>query len=292
MAPAAAFVTAATVAFVTAAAAFGQTPAVRPEFEVASVKPSAALVDGQFSIGVHLDGAIFRCNYFSMRNYIMMAYDVKDYQIVAPDWMATDHFDVVAKLPAGVTGEKQHRAMVQSLLEDRFKLVVHRETKDLPSYALVVGKNGLKVKEVPPDPETDDADKGKVDVTATGGGRGGTVVNYGKGSYVTYSLNKLEAKKVTFASLVDTLGRFVDRPIVDMTGLTGRYDFTLEYSVEELRSLVRASGGDASRIPDLGGDPTISIFSSLEGLGLKLEPRKTSVEVIVVDRAEKTPTAN
>jgi uncharacterized protein (TIGR03435 family) len=205
--------------------------------------------------------------------------------------MATDHFDVVAKLPAEVTGEKQHRAMIQSLLEDRFKLVVHRETKDLPAYALVVGKNGLKIKEVPPDPETD-AGRGKVDVTVTGGGRGGTVVNYGPGSYVTYGLNKLDAKKVNFASLVDTLARFVDRPIVDMTGLTGKYDFTLEYSVEELRSLVRASGGDASRIPDLGGDPTISIFSSLEGLGLKLEARKAPVEVIVVDRAEKVPTAN
>jgi hypothetical protein len=95
-----------------AAAAFSQTPAGRPEFEVASVKPSASLTDGQFNLGVHIDGAMFRCTYFSMRNYLAMAYDVKDYQIVAPDWMATDHFDVVAKLPAGVTGEKQHRGMI------------------------------------------------------------------------------------------------------------------------------------------------------------------------------------
>jgi len=284
------FVTAAVAAFVTAAA-FGQTPAGRPEFEVASVKPSAALADGQFNLGVHIDGAMVRCTYIPLRTYIAMAYDVKDFQIVAPEWMAADHFDIVAKLPDGASGDKQFRARVQSLLEDRFKLAVHRETKDVPSYALVVGKNGLKIKEVPPDPDTDAASAGKVDVTATSG-RTGTVVDYGKGSYVSYGLNKLEAKKVNFVALVDTLGRFVDRPIVDMTGLSGRYDFTLEYSVEELRSLVRSSGGDASRIPDLGGDPTISIFSSLEGLGLKLEPRKTPVEVIVVDRAEKIPTAN
>jgi uncharacterized protein (TIGR03435 family) len=193
-----------------------------------------------------------------------------------------------------VRGKLDATELLQSLLEDRFKLVVHRETKDLPAYALVVVKNGLKIKELPPDPEPDasDPDKGKVDVTASSGGRSGTVVSYGKGSYVTYTLNKLEAKKVNFASLVDTLGRFVDRPIVDMTGLTGKYDFTLEYSVEELRSLVRSSGGDASRIPDLGGDPTVSIFSSLEGLGLKLEARKAPVEIIVVDGAEKIPTAN
>jgi len=284
------FVTAAAAAFVTPVA-FGQTAAERPQFEVASVKPSAVSADGQFNLGVHIDGAMVRCTYIPMRTYLAMAYDVKDFQIVAPDWMATDHFDIVAKLPDGASGDKQFRARVQALLEDRFKLAIHRETKDVPAYALVVGKSGLKMKEVPPDPATEPAATGKVDVTATSG-RGGTTVDYGQGSYVSYGLNKLEAKKVTFVALVDTLGRFVDRPIVDMTGLSGRYDFTLEYSVEELRSLVRASGGDASRIPDLGGDPTISIFSSLEGLGLRLEPRKTPVEVIVVDRAEKVPTAN
>ena len=126
----------------------------------------------------------------------------------------------------------------------------------------------------------------------TGGGRGGTVVNLGNGSYISYGLNKLEAKKVTFAALMDSLSKFVDRPIVDMTELKGRYDMTLEYSVEELRSLVRASGADASRIPDFGADPTISIFSSLEAIGLKLEPRKAPVEVLVIDRAERVPTAN
>jgi len=140
--------------------------------------------------------------------------------------------------------------------------------------------------------DADGADTGKVDVNVSGGGRGGTVVNLGNGSSIGYGLNKLEARKVTFPSLIDSLSKFVDRPVVDMTGLTGRYDFTLEYSVDELRNLVRASGADASRIPDLGGDPTISIFSSLEALGLKLEARKAPVEVIVIDRAEKTPTAN
>jgi len=138
---------------------------------VASVKPAASLADGQFNVGVHIDGAMVRCTYLSMRNYLMMAYDVKDYRIVAPDWMAADHFDIVAKLPAGAKEDKQLRGVVQSLLEDRFELVIHRETKDLPAYALVVGKNGLKINEVPPDPETGAADNGKVDVTATGGGR-------------------------------------------------------------------------------------------------------------------------
>lgn len=262
----------------------------RPQFEVASVKASAPITDANFNVGVHIDGAMVRCTFLSMRNYLTMAYDVKDYQIIAPDWMATDHFDIVAKRPEGVTGEAALRGMVASLLEDRFKMVVHRETRDLPAYALVVGKGGLKIKEVPPDPDA--VDTGKVDVNVSGGGRGGTTVDLGGGSSLSYGLNKLEAKKVHFPDIMDSLSKFMDRPVVDMTGLTGRYDFTLEYSVDELRNLVRASGGDASRIPDFGGDPTISIFTSVETLGLKFEPRKAPVQVIVIDSAQKTPTAN
>ena len=263
----------------------------RPEFEVASVKPSVPpTADGQFAVGVHIDGAMVRCTYLTMRNYLGLAYDVKDYQIIAPDWMATDHFDIVAKRPEGVTGEAALRAEVASLLEDRFKLVAHRETRELPAYALVVGKGGLKMKEVPAD--ADAVDTGKVDVNVTGGGRGGTTVDLGGGSSLSYGLNKLEAHKVTIPSIMDSLSKFLDRPVVDMTGLTGRYNFTLEYSIEELRNLVRASGADASRIPDMGGDPAISIFTSVETLGLKMEPRKAPVEVVVIDSAQKTPTAN
>lgn len=278
--------------FVIAAAAFCQVPAARQEFEVASVKVSAPLsADGQFAVGVHIDGAMVRCSYLSMRNYLMMAYDLKDYQIAGPDWLTTDHFDIVAKVPAGASADHDLRAMVASLLTDRFKMVTHRETRDLPAYALVVAKGGFKLQEIPPDTESD-PNAGKVDVNVTGGGRGGTVVNLGNGSYISYGLNKLEAKKVTFASMMDSLSKFVDRPIVDMTELKGRYDMTLEYSVQELRSLVRASGADASQIPDFGADPTISIFSSLEAIGLKLEPRKAPVDVLVIDKAERVPTAN
>jgi uncharacterized protein (TIGR03435 family) len=273
----------------TASAVFCQAPAPRSEFEVASVKPSAQLTPGAgLNVGVHIDGAMVRCTYLSLLNYLNMAYDVKDYQIIGPDWMASDHFDIVAKRPDGVEGEKALRGMMASLLQDRFKITMHRETRDLPAYALVVGKGGLKIKEVPPDA---DADNSKVDVNVTGGGRGGTTVNLGGGSSLTYQMTTMTAKRVTFESITDSLSKFLDRPVVDMTGLTGRYDFTLEYSAAELRNLVRASGADASMIPDFG-DPTISIFTSVETLGLKLEARKAPVPVIVIDSAQKTPTAN
>jgi len=273
---------------VTAPAVFSQTPATRSEFEVASVKPSEPLTNGRVSVGVHIDGAMVRCTYLSLLNYLNMAYDVKDYQIIGPDWLGTEHFDIAAKRPEGVDGDKALRGMVASLLEDRFKMVFHRETRELPAYALVVAKSGLKMKEVPPDP--DGVDTSKVDVNVTTGARGATV-DLGGGASIAYGLNKLEARKVNILSILDSLSKFLDRPVVDETGLTGRYNFTLEYSVSELKTMVRGNGGDASQIPDFGGDQP-SIFTSVEALGLRFEPRKAPVPVIVIDSIQKTPTAN
>jgi uncharacterized protein (TIGR03435 family) len=273
---------------VTAPAVFSQTPATRSEFEVASVKPSEPLTNGRVSVGVHIDGAMVRCTYLSLLNYLNMAYDVKDYQIIGPDWLGTEHFDIAAKRPEGVDGDKALRGMVASLLEDRFKMVFHRETRELPAYALVVAKGGLKMKEVPPDP--DGVDTSKVDVNVTTGARGATV-DLGGGASIAYGLNKLEARKVNILSILDSLSKFLDRPVVDETGLTGRYNFTLEYSVSELKTMVRGNGGDASQIPDFGGDQP-SIFTSVEALGLRFEPRKAPVPVIVIDSIQKTPTAN
>jgi uncharacterized protein (TIGR03435 family) len=279
--------TALALTLLAAPAVFSQAPAPRAEFEVASVKPSEPLTNGRVSVGVHIDGAMVRCTYLSLLNYLNMAYDVKDYQVIGPDWLGSEHFDINAKRPAGVDGDKALRGMMASLLEDRFKMVVHRETRDLPAYALVVGKGGLKMKEVPPDP---DADASKVDVNVTAGARGATV-DLGGGASLSYGLNKLEARKVNIPSIMDSLSKFLDRPVVDETGLTGRYNFTLEYSVSELKTMVRLSGSDASQIPDFGGDQP-SIFTSVEELGLKFEPRKAPVPVIVIDSIQKTPTAN
>lgn len=246
------------------------------------------MTNGQLSVGVHIDGAMVRCTYLTLLNYLDMAYDVKDYQIIGPDWMGGAHYDIVAKRPDGVEGEKALRGMMASLIEDRFHMTMHRETRELPAYALVVGKSGLKMKELPPDAESEN--QTKVDVSVTTGGRG-AVVDLGGGSSISYGLNKLEAHKVTIPSIIDSLSKFLDRPVVDETGLTGRYNFTLEYSVDELKTMVRGTGGDASHIPDFGGDQ-VSIFTSVESLGLKFEAKKTPVPVVVIDGIQKTPTAN
>jgi uncharacterized protein (TIGR03435 family) len=273
-------------------AAFGQSPAARPEFEVASVKKSAQAVAGQVNIGVHIDGAMVRYSTLPMRSYIRMAYRVNDYQVLGPDWLATQNFDIAAKLPEGAT-RAQLPEMIQSLLAERFKLVLHRDKKEFPVYALVVVKNGPKLKESPPDssPEASPAAKGSVDVSVTTG-RGGGVIDMGNGSTIGYSRDHLEAKKVTLSALAGAVERLLDRPVVDMTGIAGSYDFSLEYSWDELRSLVRTSSGGATELPANPDAPGNSIFTSLAAFGLKLEPRKAPIEVLVVDRIERTPTEN
>ena len=278
--------------FLSSIVAFGQSPSARPEFEVASVKKSAPVVAGQVNIGVHIDGAMVRYSTLPMKSYIRMAYRVNDYQVLGPDWLATENFDIAAKLPEGAT-RAQLPEMIQSLLAERFKLVVHRDKKEFPVYALVVAKNGPKLKESPADSsaEASPAAKGTVDVNVTVG-RGGGVVDMGNGSTIGYSRDHLEAKKVTLSALAVAVERLLDRPVVDMTGITGNYDFSLEYSWDEVRSLVRSSSGGATELPANPNAPGNSIFTSLGAFGLRLEPRKAPIEVVVVDRIERTPTEN
>jgi uncharacterized protein (TIGR03435 family) len=281
------------------ASVFGQTGPARPEFEVAAVKPSPPPVSGQVNIGVHLDGAQLRCSFLSLKDYLRIAYRVKLYQVTGPEWLATEKFDISAKLPDGVPRE-QVPDMLQTLLTDRFQIQMHRETKDFPVYAIVLGKGGLTMKETPPDAAGDSADaasKANVNVTASGG-RGGTTVDLGKGSYFNFGDNKFEAKKLTMASLADMLARFVDRPVVDMTALTGNYDFTLEFSPEDFRAMqIRGAIAAGVALPPeamraLDVAPGDSLFTAIQTLGLKLESRKAPLEVLVIDHATKTPGGN
>src|SRR5260370_6003065 len=152
--------------------AFGQTPPARLEFEVASVKPSTAPAMGSsVNIGVKINGAQMHISSLSLKDYIRLAYRVKDYQVSAPDWLTGERFEIDAKLPDGATRE-QVPDMLQSLLADRFGLKLHRGSKEFPVYALVVASGGLKMEELPPDPADDAA--APVDVVASAGATGVT----------------------------------------------------------------------------------------------------------------------
>jgi len=278
---------------------FAQTAPARAEFEVASIKPSVGAPAGaQVHVGVQIDGAQVHCTYLSVRDYIRIAYKVKEYQIMGPDWLASDRYDIHAKLPAGAKRE-QVPEMLQTLLEERFQIKMHRDSKEFPVYGVVVGKGGLKMKESPLDPETEGGESGKgaVNVTATGGARG-TTLTFGRGAYFTLADNRFEARKLTMAQLADSLGRFVERPVVDMTELKGTYDLTLEFTPEEYRVLlIRTALSAGVALPPevvrlLEGASDESLFKGLQAMGLKLESRKAPLEVLVIDSASKTPIEN
>ena len=270
---------------------------------MASVKPSPPPGPDSLAVGIHIDGAMVRCTSFSLKDYIALAYRVKNYQISGPEWIASERFDIAAKLPAGAARE-QIRDMVQTLLLDRFQLKLHHETKEFPVYALVVGKGGPKMKESAQDAAADGAGagagRGNIDVIA-GGGRGGGGVDLGNGSSFVMRDNGFDAVKLGMTSFADVLARFVDRPMVDMTELKGAYDFSLQFSPEDFRAMriraALAAGVSVPISPEImravmeaaSGD---SLFAAIESLGLKLDARKAPLDVLVIDHAEKTPSEN
>ena len=135
-----------------------------------------------------------------------------------------------------------------------------------------------------------------VNVTAQGGPNC-VHGDLGGGAYFGFSNNKFEAKKLPMDRFAQSVSVFTDRPVVDMTGLKGRYDFELDVSEEDYRSmLIRSAVNNGVNLPpqalQFAGNSNASLFAAVQQLGLKLEPRKAPLDVLVVDSAEKTPTAN
>jgi uncharacterized protein (TIGR03435 family) len=280
-----------------ATALFGQNPA-RPSFEVASIRSSAPGPPQQGVAGARIDGAQFRTAYLTLKDYIGLAYRLKLYQISGPDWIGTDRFDVAATLPEG-TLPAQIPNMMETLLEERFQLKVHREKKEFPIYALEIAKGGLKMTEAPRLPELENADPRAPQEFTGGGSNQGVSINLGPGSSVSFSNNKFEAKRLTMPSLAGTLERFLDRPILDMTDLKGSYDFSIDVTADDYRAMLIRSAvvagvvlpPDVLRLLDSASSPE-SLFDGLAKLGLKLEPRRAPLDVVVIDGALRTPTEN
>jgi uncharacterized protein (TIGR03435 family) len=272
--------------------AWGQAPVSAPSFEVASIKPAppitaiaAQIQAGKMHVGMSVDGARVDIGFMSVGDLLTLAFKVKPYQITGPDSMRQDRWDILARIPEGVSKD-QVPEMLQALLTERFKLAVHRDTKDLPVYALVVGKNGPKMKESVPDdtPAADTNAKnsailpppppppagGAPTPGGPGPGRGAMVIGTpngkmsvspnGRGAVITGGPNgtmkmsmgengvmRMEMSKTSMSALADMLAPFVDRPVIDMTDLKGNYQVALEMPMEDLMRMARA------RIPDMAG---------------------------------------
>jgi uncharacterized protein (TIGR03435 family) len=234
---------------------FAQTP---PAFEAASVRlsdPNERAAAAEF-----LPGGRFRAN-IALRYVIERAYDIEDYQLLGdPAWAKTEKYAIEAKTDSPATDE-QLRLMVQALLVSRFGLKIHRETRDLPVYALVVGKNGPKL-------------TAATDATQC---EGHGCFGIGKGSF--------SAKGATMPWTAKVLNRIMDRPVLDKTQLSGNYDFVLHFDPSTASSPMMAavSTEDSSQG---------SIFTVIqEQIGLKLDPRKEPVETLVIDHVER-PSGN
>jgi len=240
--------------------------AQQPAFEVASIKQTDPN-DERESI-LSGPGGRFTTKGVTLKELISEAYDLRDHQISGgPGWIASARFDIDARpgsaieIAPGPAGFSQIRPMIQSLLEERFRLAVHRETRQEPVYELVVAQGGRKLKEVP---------------DAANDGQSGLHTERGR----------IVGTAARVPMLVRVLAGRLGRSVIDKTGLTGKYDFTLEYTADLGPP---SSGQDAAPPPDSSGP---SLFTALqEQLGLKLESAKGPVEVLVIDHAEK-PDAN
>ncbi len=256
-----------------------------PAFDVASVKPNKSGDRGtmvQFA-----PGGRFVVKNGTLKLLIELAYDVRDFQITGgPSWINSDKYDIEAtgaetahKEGKEETEEERkadldrHRQMIQSLLADRFKLKLHKESKETQIYALVVAKGGLKIKELPHEapPAEPQAMPDKPDPAHPPRG----MMRMGPGELTAHG------GKIGF--LTDALSNVTGRKVVDETGLKGDYDFDLKWTPDEVHG-----PGDAGGAGSSGDSSGPSVFTALqEQLGLKLESKKGRVDLLVIDQAEK-----
>lgn len=232
-----------------------------PTFEVASIRVSQTRGGGRGE-GMHgfrqeniqFGPASVTLRNASLRSCMRAAYKVMDYQVTGPDWIGQARYDIVAKSP-GPASEDQLRLMLQNLLADRFKLAFHHQTKELPAWVLTVGKNGPKFKESATEGESNiEPDRQKMEVVI---------------------------QRTPVSQLVEVLSNVLRAPVIDETGLKGKYDITVKLE---------------KYMPD---SPTgiVDMLSTIvtgvqQELGLKMEQKKLPLDLLVVDRAEKAPVEN
>ena len=218
----------------------------------------------------------------TLASILLRAYDLKPYQLAGPDWISSARFDVTAKIPAGATKE-QFQSMLQGLVSERFHVVLHRETRPVRGYELVRGKGQLKLRpsqEAGPDLEPTEAPKvdrnGFPQLSAPGmvileGLRGTAVVSF------------LTARSQPVSVLAERLSKEFRLPVLDKTGLAGRFDFTLEFAPQAPGALP----------PEGVEDSASNLVSAVsQQLGLKLEAHNIAVDILVIDKADKVPAEN
>ena len=269
-------------------AVLGQTPAPLPSFEVASVRPNTS-GDGRVMMSIQ-PGGRFTATGVPLRQLIRNAYGIQDFQIVdAPGWVADARYDIVAKAESdiqlgpvgGPPGPGQ--LMLQSLLAERFKLATHRETREMPIYALVLARRdgalgpNLKRSDVDCEAAFRARRGGPPAPPPAAGERPPCGIRFGPGD--------LSGGSLPLSQFAQVLGNVVQRVVVDRTGLSGNFDVALTYTPDQLPQGPPPAGAPGLPPIDPNGP---SIFTAVqEQLGLKLEPTRGPVDVLVIDRLER-----
>ena len=348
-------VTAVSVAILVGAS-FAQTAAPK-SFEVATIRSASlptpeSFRGGQFRAGTTIDAGRADFEFVTLADLLPYAYRVKSFQVSGPSSLRETRWNIVAKLPAGAT-QDQVPDMVQALLVDRFHLTVHHEKREQPVYELTVAKGGPKLAAAAPGDSGSDAStaalpglggpfpfgggrgpggRGPGDGPPGGDGRGGRGFAFGNGN-VQISPNEsdcginLEFKKLTMSSLADTLTPFLDRPVLDSTGLKGTYQASIKLPMEVMFAMMQNQIRNNNLPPPPGGfdgrggpggfdgggrggrgpgncDPgaafnsnssdtsSAALFQAVQQLGLKLQAKKAPFDTIVVDHVDKAPSDN
>jgi uncharacterized protein (TIGR03435 family) len=271
-----------------------QSPAIRPQFEVASVRPTAKDETSDVRLSqlmrevrrnrlkpdaISMTGNDrVRLKDWPLLDLIAAAYNVRATQISGPDWLSDQGFDIEATVPDG-TPPAELNAMLQSLLEDRFGLKAHRVTKTGKGFALTVAKDGPRLTLAAPPVSVEGLSKEKQEAQLQQNAEANMAAMAKRMRKTTEdgtppaSVNSVGWRSITTGELAAQLVRFTEAPVIDETGLTGKYSVTLETSKN-------ADGSGTS------------VFDAVDKLGLKLEPRKVTAEVVIVDQVSKSPTPN
>jgi uncharacterized protein (TIGR03435 family) len=247
-----------------ATTAFGQSAdAPTPAFDVASVKVSQPGADGGLRGrgNTQVSPGTVTMRNVSLKAAIRWAWHVTEYQVTGPDWLDSQRYEIAGKA-AGPATEEELRLMMQALLRERFKLQLHRETRELGAYLLVAGKNGPKFHE------------------STTEGEGSIDINQRQ--------LRVSVQRTPVSRLVEMMSNMLRAPVIDMTGLKGRYDLTL--NVAQYAADLAAQG---KSLDSVRADPEAFLSLILqEEFGLKLEAKKMPLGVVVIDHAEKSPVEN
>jgi bla regulator protein BlaR1 len=254
-----------------------------PVFEVVSIRPSdpnARVVRSTGGPGTE-DPGIYTYENGSLEALVAAAYEIPTYRIKGPYWMPTVKFVVSARVPPGTT-KAQFQLMMHNMLAERFQMSVHREKKDMQMYDLVVAKGGPKLKM--------SAEEAPAKEGESGSNSGGDGFKMGKDGYpalghgwtmaMGYGRAHLINRRQTLRWFAEMVSNQVHAPVDDATGIAGIYDFELEWAY-----------GEGTAAPD--AEPAPTLFEAVQSqLGLRLEPKKGPVDIVVVDYAERSPTGN